>query len=56
MADSLDDIRGIINFKQLAGPLAKGDLSPETAIASWVRPARFVQENTPVLELLRPCS
>ncbi|MDB9519924.1 hemolysin family protein [Roseofilum reptotaenium CS-1145] len=53
MADSLDDIRGIVNFKQLAGPLAKGDLSPETAIQVWVRPARFVQENTPVLELLR---
>ncbi|MDJ1167840.1 hemolysin family protein [Roseofilum sp. BLCC_M154] len=53
MADSLDDIRGIVNFKQLAGPLAKGDLLPETAIQSWVRPARFVQESTPVLELLR---
>ncbi len=53
MADSLDDIRGIVNFKQLAGPLATGELSPDTALQGWVRPARFVPENTPVLELLR---
>ena len=53
MADSLDDIRGIINFKQLAGPLAQGELSPQTPIEAWVRPARFVQQTTPVLEMLQ---
>ncbi|MEC4984823.1 MAG: hemolysin family protein [Oscillatoria sp. PMC 1068.18] len=50
--DSLDDIRGIINFKKLAKPLAKGQLSPDTPILPWVRPARFVSEFTPLSELL----
>jgi CBS domain containing-hemolysin-like protein len=49
---SLDDIRGIIHFKDLAEPLALGKLSLETQIHPWIRPARFVPENTPLSELL----
>ncbi|MBC6480159.1 MAG: HlyC/CorC family transporter [Hormoscilla sp. GM7CHS1pb] len=52
MGESLDDIRGIIYFKKLAEPLAKGDLSLDTAIAPWIRPARFVSEQKPLSELL----
>ena len=52
MGESLDDIRGIISFKELAEPLAQGLLSPETTIAPWMRPARFVPEYMPLSELL----
>ncbi len=50
--DSLDDIVGIIDFKDLALPLAENGLSPEMAIRPWVKPARFVAEGIPLNELL----
>ena len=50
--DSLDDIVGMIDFKALAIPLAKGRLKPETAISPWIKPVRFVPEFTPLGELL----
>ena len=49
---SLDDIRGIAYFKDLAEPLAQGKISLETEIQPWVRVARFVSEYTPLSELL----
>ncbi|MBD2043874.1 hemolysin family protein [Microcoleus sp. FACHB-672] len=53
MEESLDDIRGIIDFKELAEPLSQGILTPETQVQPWVRPARFVPEYTPLRELLQ---
>ncbi len=50
--DSLDDIIGIIGFKQLAKPLAEGLLSPDTEIVTWMRPVRFVPEMMLLGELL----
>jgi CBS domain containing-hemolysin-like protein len=50
--ESLDDIRGIIDFKDLALPLVQGQLNPDTPIVSWVKPVRFVPESTPLRELL----
>lgn len=50
--ESLDDIRGFINFIELAEPLAKGSLSLETPIQPWIRPVRFVPEYTHLSELL----
>lgn len=50
--ESLDDIRGFINFIELAQPLAEGNLSLETPIQPWIRPVRFVPEYTPLSELL----
>ncbi|NJL02507.1 MAG: HlyC/CorC family transporter [Spirulinaceae cyanobacterium SM2_1_0] len=50
--DSLDDIVGIIDFKNLALPLAEGRLQPEDPIRPWVKAARFVTEVTPLSELL----
>ncbi|MEH2178512.1 hemolysin family protein [Nostoc sp.] len=50
--ESLDDVRGIVYFKDLAQPLAVGKLSLETQIQPWMRPARFVPEHTPLSELL----
>lgn len=52
MGESLDDIRGIISFKELAEPLAQGLLTPETSIEPWMRPARFVPEYMPLSDLL----
>ncbi len=52
IGESLDDIRGIIDFKNLAKPLAQNSLSHETSIQAWVKPARFVPEFTPLNELL----
>ncbi|MEA5600819.1 hemolysin family protein [Nostoc sp. UHCC 0252] len=52
IGESLDDVRGIIYFKDLAQPLAVGKLSLETQIQPWMRPVRFVPEHTPLSELL----
>ncbi|WP_332973029.1 MULTISPECIES: hemolysin family protein [unclassified Microcoleus] len=50
--DSLDDIIGIIGFKQLAKPLAEGLLSPDTEIVTWMVAVRFVPEMMLLGELL----
>jgi CBS domain containing-hemolysin-like protein len=52
MGESLDDIQGIIYFKELAQPLSQGQLTPETSIFPWIRPARFVPESMSLSELL----
>lgn len=52
VGESLDDIRGIVYFKDLAKPLAVGKLTLETQIQPWMRSARFVPEHTPLSELL----
>lgn len=52
MGESLDDICGLIYFKELATPLAQGQLHLESSIEAWIRPARFVPEYTPLNELL----
>ncbi|MDP5339334.1 MAG: hemolysin family protein [Nodularia sp. (in: cyanobacteria)] len=52
IGDSLDDICGIVYFKDLAQPLAVGKLPPEANIQPWMRHARFVPEQTPLSELL----
>lgn len=49
---SLDDIRGIVHFKELAEPLVLGKLSLQSEIQPWICPARFVPEHTPLSELL----
>lgn len=50
--DSLDDIVGMIDLKDLAQPLAQGDLAPTTSIDAWVKPVKFVSESMPLDELL----
>jgi CBS domain containing-hemolysin-like protein len=52
MGESLDDIVGIIHFKELAEPLVRQGLKPEDSIQPWIRPAQFVSENMPLNELL----
>jgi CBS domain containing-hemolysin-like protein len=50
--ESLDDVCGLIYFKELAEPLAQGHLTRTTPIQRWVRPAKFVPEGTPLSDLL----
>jgi len=52
IGDSLDDIQGIVDVKQLLQPLAKQDITLDSSIQPWVKPARFVPEYTPLHELL----
>ncbi len=50
--DSGDDIRGLIDFQDLALPLAEGQLNLTTPIKPWLKPVRFFPETTPLNELL----
>lgn len=50
--DSLDDIVGIIYFKELAQALSQGQLALDTPIEQWIRPAGFVPKFTPLNQLL----
>ena len=52
IGESLDDICGIVYFQDLAQPLALGKITPETQIRPWMRPPRFVPEQTLLSELL----
>ncbi|MBD2568184.1 CNNM domain-containing protein [Anabaena lutea] len=52
IGESLDDIRGIVYFQDLAKPLAAGKLNLDTQIQAWMRTPRFVPEQTLLSELL----
>lgn len=53
IGESLDDIRGIVRFKELAVAFAKGELQNDTAIKAWVQTAWFVPEGTLINEVLQ---
>ncbi|MEB3312494.1 MAG: hemolysin family protein [Snowella sp.] len=50
--ESLDDILGIIDFKELAIPLSRGQLSSDTPLKPWIKPIRFVPESAALSDLL----
>ncbi|WP_235006906.1 hemolysin family protein [Calothrix rhizosoleniae] len=52
IGESLDDILGILYFKDIAQFLAAGKLDMDTSIQQWMRPVKFVPENTLLQELL----
>ena len=52
IGDSLDDIRGIIHYKNLALSLAKGQVINDSAIEPWIEPVSFISESTSLHELL----
>ncbi|MDJ0677317.1 MAG: hemolysin family protein [Calothrix sp. MO_167.B42] len=52
IGESLDDILGILYFKDIAKFLAAGKLNMDTGIQQWMRPVKFVPENTLLKELL----
>ncbi|HEY9648215.1 MAG TPA: hemolysin family protein [Chroococcidiopsis sp.] len=53
IGESLDDILGIIYFKELATPLVNNTLTMDSPIAHWIHPAQFVAEGLPLNELLQ---
>lgn len=53
MGDSIDDIVGMVRFKDLATPLAAGELSLDTPLSAWIQPACFVPEFANTADLLR---
>ena len=52
LGSSLDDVRGVLDLRRLAEPIAKGLLARDTPLAPYVTPVTKVQETTPVAELL----
>lgn len=52
ISDSLDNISGILDFKAMASPLAKGQLTPSTKVAPWMTAARVVPTDLPLSDLL----
>jgi len=50
--ESLDDIRGVINIKELVAEMAKGTLQMDSDVTPFVRPAHFEHENKLIAELL----
>jgi CBS domain containing-hemolysin-like protein len=49
---STDEIIGIIHFRDLAKPLAAGQISLDSPITTWIRPPVFVPEATSIDELI----
>ena len=49
---SLDDIKGLIDYKSLAIPLAEGKLINDSKISQWMEDVNFIPETTPLNELL----
>jgi CBS domain containing-hemolysin-like protein len=52
IGESLDDVRGLIHFQELAEPLAQEPFNLNRPIQDWLRPARFVPEYMLLSELL----
>ncbi len=52
IGESLDDIQGIIHYKKLAQPLAKGELNHDSTLERWLEPVGFIPESTSLNELL----
>ncbi|WP_008308974.1 hemolysin family protein [Leptolyngbya sp. PCC 6406] len=53
IGESLDDVAGLLSLKDLVEPLARQQVTPESLVESWIRPARFVPEYTQLHELLQ---
>lgn len=49
---SLDDVRGLLDLRHLADPIASGLLQPDSPLQPYIRPVARVQESTPLAELL----
>jgi len=52
IGSSLDDIRGLLDLRRLAEPIARGLLQSDSPLAPYVTPVTKVQEITPLAELL----
>jgi putative hemolysin len=52
IGDSLDDVRGLLDLRRLAEPIARGLLQPDTPLAPYLLPVSQVQESASLADLL----
>ena len=52
IGDSLDDIRGVIDFKTCISVLAEDSINLETSLTEFIKPVRFFNQSTLLSELL----
>jgi putative hemolysin len=52
IGQSLDDVRGLLDLRRLADPIARGLLTPDSPLVGYVTPVARVQESTSLAELL----
>jgi putative hemolysin len=52
IGSSLDDVRGMLDLRRLAEPIARGQLTATTPLAPYITPVALVQESTSLADLL----
>ena len=52
IGSSLDDVRGLLDLRRLAAPIARGQLQADTPLAPYLLPVARVQESASLAELL----
>ena len=52
IGSSLDDVRGLLDLRHLADPIARGLLQSDSPLRPYIRPVTQVQESTSLAELL----
>ena len=52
IGQSLDDVRGVLDLRRLAEPIARGQLQGDTPLAPFIAPVAIVQETASLAELL----
>jgi CBS domain containing-hemolysin-like protein len=52
IGDSLDDVRGILDLRHLAQPIARGLLQPDSRLIDYLMPVTRIEETTSLAELL----
>ena len=52
IGSSLDDVRGMLDLRRLAEPIARGDLSADSPLAPYMVPVAEVQESSSLADLL----
>ena len=52
IGDSLDDVRGLLDLRLLAEPMARGELQLDTALAPYIRSVARISESASLADLL----
>ena len=52
IGQSLDDVRGVLDLRRLAEPIARGELQKDSALEPYLSPAELVLETSNLAELL----
>ncbi len=52
IGDSLDDVKGVLDLRQLAKPISQGTMQSDTALNQYLQPVKMVLETSTLAELL----